>query len=368
MRQQQAQQRRSKLEAITATAEAEARQNPQLRRQLQAMSATSRSRDPNRGIITQAEWNELVEKREESGTLFRYVFALLILASVVLLALFKYDEEFVMELPQIVSGREFGEVRHAETDAGQISVADVDSYYRVLGVENRPTSIPNGEETAKDDPDKQRRLENYRVRQNVKRAFHGYQEQQKQLVYCGRACEVKEMQVELAYNKLVSQVDRELFGVLLDAHNSKEMRSASPQLLKEKYEAKKIQIEREESNEELRDMALEELKDAYEIIQDPEARKYYLLYGAKPPEFMRHVSARHGGWGQEITLGTFKYRLIIMWLDYLHDKIGLWGETAVLLGVVVLVLMRLPYALKQSEAILEQFEDHQRNQQEDKDE
>lgn len=48
-----------------------------------------------------------------------------------------------------------------------------------------------------------------------------------------------------------------------------------------------------------------------------------------------------------MTLGTYKYRIIIMWLDFLHKYIGVWGETAVLLCVLVFVLVRLPNAMKQ---------------------
>ena len=55
-----------------------------------------------------------------------------------------------------------------------------------------------------------------------------HQEQQGQLVHCGRACESRNKQVELAYTTLASQVDRELFGVLLDAKDTKSVRSTTP--------------------------------------------------------------------------------------------------------------------------------------------
>lgn len=305
-----------------------------------------------------------------TGNGFRNFFYGIVILAVVLLGLSKYDMEYNVEVPQVETGEGFGEVSSpfSSSDGGQASVPfgtpeELEAYYEELGVEGRLNlhakgsaahnhSSLNGKAS---DPDKDRRRENYRVRQEIKRAFHEHQEKQGQLVHCGRSCEAKNKQVELAYSRLASQVDRELFGVLLDAEDTKSVRSTTPKQLKSKYEEKREKILQEEENEEDRNMALEELKDAYDIIENPEARRYYLLYGAKPPEQMRHVSARHGGWGQEMALGTFKYRIIIMWLDFLHRHIGVWGETAVLLSVVFFVLARLPKALQDSERILNEF-------------
>ncbi|KAG5506983.1 hypothetical protein JKF63_05729 [Porcisia hertigi] len=327
---------------------------------------SARYRDPNRGVITQAEWNELVERHEDSGRWFRYFFGILILAAILLLTLFKYDEEYNLEVPQVESGRGFGEILNPER---AVDAEELESYYNVLGVTGRldlshksasgPTEASEENGTSKkttSDPDKERRRENYQVRQQIKKAFHDHQEKQGQLVHCGRTCESQNKQIELAYSKLTSQVDRELFGVLLDAKDTKSVRSTTPSQLKTKYEEKRRQILETEDNEEDRNMALEELKDAYEIIENPDARKYYLLYGAKPPEEMRHVSARHGGWGQELALGTFKHRIIMMWLEFLHQYIGVWGETAVLGCVVLFVLSRLPRALKDAARLLDELD------------
>ncbi|CCW71507.1 unnamed protein product [Phytomonas sp. Hart1] len=356
LRQQQSQNRRSKLEEIATMAQMESMRNPKIQQQRFAYpSSIAQRRDPNRGIITQNEWNELVDQHENSGRGFRFIFLIFVIASVILLVLSKYDAEFNVEVPQLESGRGFGEVLNPlNTDDSE------PDYYQTLGVKGRLWSNSElNSDVVDSDADKQRRRENYRTRQEIKKSYQIHNDKQGQLVYCGRSCQAKNKQVQIAYNKLSSQVDRELFGVLLDAKDTKSARTVSPETLKKKYEEKREFIEKTETDEEDRAMALEELKDAYEIIQDPDARKYYLIYGAKPPEHMRHVSARHGGWGQEMALGTFKYRIIIMWLDFLNQYIGIWGETTVLLVLLIFLLGRIPQVLKQTHHILDDMEWHE---------
>ncbi|EPY43761.1 hypothetical protein AGDE_00160 [Angomonas deanei] len=317
------------------------------------------------GLITQAEWDAIVGSTgNSSGKSFRYVLGLIVLLMVGLLLFSKYDEEYNVEVPQVETGKGFGEILRIDTHtkSADPNAEDLEKYYAALGIEDRIknasffNSTATGEATTEEDPDKARRRENYRVRKEIERAYREHQEQQGQLVACGTSCQAENKQVELAYQKLASQVDRELFGVLLDAKDTKSVRSTSQDQLKKKFEEKKKIILETEKNEEDRQMALEELKDAYEILQDPDARKYYLLYGAKPPEAMRYVSARDGGWGQDMALGTSKYKFVIMWLDYLQSKIGVWGETIVLLSVVAVLLSRLPQVLKQTDRIIEELD------------
>jgi hypothetical protein len=391
VRQQQSLNRRMKLEESAARVQQDlyARQallrNAAGGQQGGAMfgSHPMRNRDPNRGVITQAEWDELVERHEDSGKCFRYFFGILILLCVLLLTFSKYDEEYNIEVPQVESGRGFGELLNPSRFSSAASAAEaatskeeLENYYHTLGVDGR-LNLSRGDadttektkaqaEDEEEDPDKARRRENYLVRQQIKQAFATHQEKQGQLVHCGRTCEAENKQVELAYNKLVSQVDRELFKVLLDANDTVSVRSTTPAQLKKKYEEKRQRILETEKDEIDRSMALEELKDAYDIIENPDARKYYLLYGAKPPEAMRHVSARHGGWGQEMALGTFKFRIIIMWLEFLHKYIGVWGETFVLGSVVLFVLSRLPQALADSQRLLDEFDLQDKHAEEEK--
>ncbi|KEG07344.1 hypothetical protein DQ04_10101010 [Trypanosoma grayi] len=378
IRQQQANERRAKLEESAARAVREdmfARHNTM--RGLQGPNSrfanTNRRshRDPNRGLITQAEWNAIVEEHEDSGSKFRFLFFGFVVLAIAMLSLAKYDVEFNLEPPQIESGKGFG--GDAADPSVGASTEELEKYYKTLGVEGRLRREEAHGGTTSDvdghDPDKERRRENYRLRKEIRKAYETHQEQRGQLVHCGRACEAKNQQVELAYNRLASQVDRELYGVLLDVKDTKSKRSSDAAELKKAYEAKKEEVEKNEKDEEDRAMALEELKDAYDILVNPEARNYYLLYGMKPPEHMRHISAKSGGWGQEVTLGTYKYRIILAWLDFLHGYIGLWGETIVLLAVLLFVLSRIPIALKQSQKLLDdldwenEVEEQERNEQ-----
>lgn len=387
VRQQQSLNRRTKLEESAARVQQDLYARQALMRNMAGgqqgaamYGRPMRNRDPNRGVITQAEWDELVERHEDSGKCFRYFFGVLILLCLLLLAFSKYDEEYNIEVPQVESGKGFGELLNPgrfDTAAAPEAAAtkeELESYYHTLGVEGRlnlsrgddAASAAAAAESADEDPDKARRRENYLVRQQIKQAFMTHQEKHGQLVHCGRTCEAENKQVELAYNKLVSQVDRELFKVLLDANDTKSARSTTPAQLRKKFEEKRQRILETEKDEVDRSMALEELKDAYDIIENPDARKYYLLYGAKPPEQMRHVSARHGGWGQEMALGTFKFRIIIMWLEFLHNYIGVWGETVVLGSVVLFVLSRLPQALADSQRLLDEFDLQDKHEEEEK--
>lgn len=346
------------------------------------------SRDRNAGVITSREWEEAVAKYDDSGRGFRRFFYGFVVFALLLLAFAKYDVEVNLEVPQIESGKGFGEVsiddESPSSDGGSAAengggnkpsgatrlsareMQELDEMYNVLGVKGRlkrPKNAPkqatptSGDDTqaatAPQDPDKERRRDNYRVRQELKQAYEKHQDGMGQLVHCGRACEAKNQQVELAYTTLASQIDRELYGVLLDSKNTKDKRGSSQADLREAYEAKKAEIEAAEENDEDRNMALEELRDAYEILANPEAKAYYHLYGRKPPAIMKHASARHGGWGQEVQLGTFKYRMVFSWLDYFGSS---WGETVVLGVIALFILMRLPQALQQTQRLVEELE------------
>lgn len=326
--------------------------------------ANTRRGERGERVITQTEWDQLVEEHEDSGKGFRRFFLIGFTLVIALLLLSKYDVEYNMKLPEIRNGRGPKSERASEkadkfAESGDkrgeknTSVKELDQYFKTLGINSNFSSLESAEG---ENEEKQRRLDNFRVKKQVREAYNKHLEEQSALVQCGRSCQEKQSSFENAYGKLAAHVDRELFGVLLDDEKSQNVRSISASKLKEKYEEKKKIIESVESDEEVREMALEEIREAYEILQNPETRKYYLLYGEKPPESMWHVSARHGGWGQEIALGTFKYKLIWMWLDYFHSRFGVLGETIVLLLFLFTILLKAPQALQQSLQIVEQLE------------
>jgi hypothetical protein len=345
------------------------------------------ARDTSQDIITAKEWDEMVQKREESGKIFRVLFG--IACAVVMLLLFfaKYDLEVNLEMPQIEYGTGFGEVkdyeeaadttaRHAGGAAGsvsEVSGAEMEHLYSVLGVKGRlqkPTRPTQQQQEpdegkqdnaaageaprkAKYDPDKERRRDNYRVRQELKAAYQKHQEGIGQLVHCGRSCEAKNQQVELAYTALASQIDRPLETVLFDKAEQRKKRSWAPSELKETFAKKMKEIEETETDEEDRAMAVEELKDAFDILSNHEATTYMRLVGRKPPTYMKHVSQRDGGWGEKLQTGQYKNRLIFAWLDYFNNP---WVEVGLLVAIALFMLARLPAALKQTQALVEQLE------------
>lgn len=335
----------------------------------------------------------MVQSREESGRYFRIFFGFAVVAVGLLLVLAKYDLETNLEMPQIEYGTGFGEVKDTSADldnngqpaasaggaAGSVSEvvgAEMERLYEVLGVKGRlkqpsrrpsssssSNSIPrddvaegDGEASAKikkEDPDKERRRENYRVRQELKAAYQKHNDGVGQLVSCGRSCEAKNKQVELAYTALASQIDRPLESVLFDKPDQQKKRSWSAAELKETYARRKKEIEEQEAEGEDRQMAVEELKDAFDILSNHEATTYMRLVGRKPPEYMKHLSQRDGGWGEKLQTGQFKNRLIFAWLDYFNSA---WAEVAILGGVAVILLMRLPQAVKQTQQLVDELE------------
>lgn len=391
LRQMQALNRRKQLDENASRASAEERnsmfsKHHQIQRHggpgmpMPRFAMTNRPlRDRDAGVITAKEWEESVAKYEDSGKNFRRGFYALVIVILLLLGFAKYDVEANLEVPQIESGSGFGEVRSTDSSdfsesgsvedaatsgATRVNDQELEALYQVLGVKGRlqksssPSKATRESDDAaaavpQEDPDKSRRRENYRVRQELKDAYEKHRDGLGQLVHCGRGCEAKNQQVELAYTALASQVDRELYGVLLNAKGTKEKRSATGPELKKAFEDKKAEILANEDNDEDKQMALEEIKDAFEILSNHESRAYYHLYGQKPPAKMKHMSARHGGWGQEIQLGTFKYRLIFAWLDYFGSS---YGELVILGCIVIFVLMRLPQALQQTQRLVEEME------------
>eukprot|EP00667_Euglena_gracilis_P019525 EG_transcript_20934 len=84
---------------------------------------------------------------------------------------------------------------------------------------------------------------------------------------------------------------------------------------------------------------LAEIKEAYDILSHPEARVYYNLYGAKPPALMKHQQkVTHGGWGVEIGMGTFKYAILLAWLEYFDNG---WVEVGFFVCVFLVLAVKV---------------------------
>lgn len=300
----------------------------------------------------------------------------------------KYDVEMGLEVPQVETGVGFGEVQEEDlaeetsasngdsssypddyVDHASQEMEELEEHFKVLGVEGRFNSEAyhaaaakrksaadeaekSGEKNKKVDPDLERRREIWRTKQEIKKARDEHNQAYGTLVACGKACQENHMQIEAAYQALDSVLPREVYKTFYGVDNTKKKRWTSPEELKATYEENKAKIE-EEVDESDKQMALAELKDAYDILRSPEARQYYHLYGRKPVESMKRTSSRHGGWGQELMLGTYKYRLIFAVLDYFSNT---WAETIVIGGIICLLLARLPSIISQTmkmQAVLE---------------
>jgi hypothetical protein len=332
-------------------------------------------RDRNAGVITAKEWDEMVEAHEDTGRKFRGKFFLVMLLIVGLLVWFKFDTEVNVEVPLEM----IAETTDADDKAGGLIVETsaedlekLEEHYKALGVTSR-MKFTNDDQTKKiaegegseaeenvtpmtrEQRNKQTRLDNWRVKQELKKAKESHDESYGQLVSCGRQCEASHMQVQLAHDALSAKVERELYGVLLNENVKKTGRSTLPaDELKAKYEAKKQEVEdAEKEGTDERAMALEELKDAYDILVNPQARTFYHLYGMKPPAYMKKTSNRDGGWGQDLMLRTFKNRLIMTWLDYFNSG---WADFGVLAGIGVIgfiipAVFQFPKILEMAQAI-----------------
>lgn len=338
----------------------------------------SRVRDRNAGVISEKEWEEAVVAHEESGRGFRKVLLVCLLFVLGLLAYFKWDTEMSVDLPpelQRLAAHD-AEIRGEKLAEGERpakvvqepgAAEQLDKFYELLNVKGRIKATDEDEvEVASDMPeeeqtktraaaDKQRRLDNWRVKKQLEKNFQEHNEAYGQLVTCGRTCESEHKQMQLAYETLNSKVDRELFGVLLDENVVQTgRRLADANELKSAYEKKKEEIltsEKEGSEE--AEMQLAEIKDAYEILVNPEARSYYQLYGAKPPEYMKKTNAKHGGWGQDLLLRTHKNRLVLAWLEYLDAA---WADYSVLcvigfFGFMLPALVQLPRIIEMAQEI-----------------
>jgi hypothetical protein len=377
-----------------------------------------RRKDRNAGVITDEEWAEGVEDHDDTrGRSFRRWLLVIISLCVVFLAWCKYDIEEGISLPpeMLKLAQRDAELRGESTkgakstkdkdaqpaaeqpapaaDAqataeglGQATEAELEEYYKLLDVDKLAQLNPDEiEARARQDLEKRRaaagegerekfegeealrqsrqealrqaRLDIWRQKEEMKRKFNARQEEFGQLVHCGRKCESEHKQIQLAYDTLNGQVDRELFGVLLDEDvTSSGRKSADVETLKHAYETKKQTLEADEKlDDEVRSMELAEIKDAYHILVNPETRAYYQMFGRKPPEHMKKTSTKHGGWGQELLLRTHKNRLILAWLDYFSTGWADWTVLGVIgfFGFVLPIAVQFPRILEMAREIEE---------------
>eukprot|EP01006_Ploeotia_vitrea_P000581 TRINITY_DN103299_c0_g1_i1.p1 TRINITY_DN103299_c0_g1~~TRINITY_DN103299_c0_g1_i1.p1 ORF type:complete len:327 (-),score=65.14 TRINITY_DN103299_c0_g1_i1:196-1176(-) len=137
-------------------------------------------------------------------------------------------------------------------------------------------------------------------------------------------------------------------------------RRAGAGKIREAFKKAKKEAEEGKSNYELA-----ELQEAYNIMSHPEARQFYHLYGTKPPDYIKHrPSNKHGGWGVEMGLGTFKYILVMAWLDYFND----WKvEVGFFLFITLIVGLKAWGSMDEFMEKVKQIEEMEQMQREERD-
>jgi hypothetical protein len=292
-----------------------------------------------RNVISAAEMEENFERHEDGGRCFRVVLFFIVLAIVILLSIMKYDVEYNVT-PLL-------EDQSNPSEPAPIVDPVAAKYYSMLKV-----SVEQREADAeKAMSEKDRRRERWRLRQAAKNAYEGHENDHTALTTCGRSCEATHKQMQLAYHMVNAKVDRDLYKVL-DVENTA---STNRDTLKTKYEELKAKVK--EDTDEDTQIALAELKDAVEILSNPETRAYYNLYGERPPEEMKKTSARSGGWGQEFAFARSVHMKIMMQiLNYIDSY---WADMAVMGFCVLFVGLAMWAKYPELMEMVERMEAHE---------
>eukprot|EP01065_Artemidia_motanka_P034784 TRINITY_DN4261_c0_g4_i1.p1 TRINITY_DN4261_c0_g4~~TRINITY_DN4261_c0_g4_i1.p1 ORF type:complete len:352 (+),score=144.33 TRINITY_DN4261_c0_g4_i1:100-1155(+) len=167
-----------------------------------------------------------------------------------------------------------------------------------------------------------------RIREEKRRVQEAYDAYEKKYNSgeCDEECKRNHQAIQVSYNQISSVVETDYYKVLnVKGRLSKKEMRANYEELKEKIEA---------GDESVKGMDIAEVKEAYGVLMNNEARMYYNLYGMKPPASMKHNSqfARHGGWGQEFQTQAYKVKKLLAWLNFFDSKTA---DLSVL-GVIVL--------------------------------
>ena len=354
-------------------------------------------KEKNPELLRAEDIDAALVQRDDSGKTFRFWFGVCVIGITVLLGVLKYDVEERIDLPEHLlktlrapgEGEEGGEEGSSSGTASAPTVdeneMDVEKLYQALGVDERleakvktdgeksVASVKKMKKIVNEDGEEEevvdeeatrkayresaeykRRLHNFEVKSAIEKSWESHNEEYGQLVVCGAKCEAKHKDMEVAYLTLNSKVDRELYSVFdIDVTKGGKVRRKDSELKKKMKEKKKEIEENTEDGSLERRMELAELQDAYDILVDPKARRYYQMFGVKPPESMKYVDATHGGWGQDLLLRTHKNRLVLAWLDQLGSA---WGDYTVLfiigaLGFVIPAMVQLPRIIEMAKEI-----------------
>lgn len=356
-------------------------QQQHLQRQVPTTSSPEQRRMARRqNILTSEEVEQGVEGGTNRGRGFRIFFVALVVGILLFLMFLKVDAEINIELPPELkrlaeADNAVGEgAKSAKIVLNDKDQAKIDEFERLLNVkkteEEQEKEKQLEEEQKTLDPETRRKLrrrESHEKKKKIEEAYKKHLEGYGQLVSCGQSCQSEHQQIQLAYEFLNQQVDHELWDVVLPADKAKEQRDnpwfVSPADVdkafaekKEKIEATPVATEEEKVDQQL---ALAELKEARDILMNEEARRYYLMTGLKPVESMRKMSARHGGWGQELLLRTHFHKLILTWMSFFgNSKVDLFVVLFVFVCLFLApALARLPQTVAMAQRMTQEWEE-----------
>eukprot|EP01013_Petalomonas_cantuscygni_P021080 TRINITY_DN4005_c0_g1_i1.p1 TRINITY_DN4005_c0_g1~~TRINITY_DN4005_c0_g1_i1.p1 ORF type:complete len:351 (+),score=67.72 TRINITY_DN4005_c0_g1_i1:204-1256(+) len=245
---------------------------------------------------------DCLEEQQQAGQNFRCLFYFLIFLVVALLFYLRVDRDTMT--PQV----EIKERPVSEADPLREAAAELE---RQFAEQRRAAAVARGEDpdavaAEKVDLDE---MDHHELEQLV-------QKRQSDLARCEgmspEDCRKQSKALTMHFDQVSAHVEKDFYKVL-----HVDPAAADPQTIRRAYDEAK-------SNPDIgrKDLAL--IKEARDLLLNPETRLYYNLYGNRPPTSMKGSSARHGGWGTEWMLGTYRFKLVEAWLRYFEHR---WWAT-----------------------------------------
>lgn len=327
--------------------------------QQQMAMARQQARD---SFLTEAEVDGIEKSSDDGGAGFRKLLTTILITFLIVMIGIKLFDELTWEEPGVAGAEATIDAQTAGVDGAEAE-SQVNRWYEILGMKGSDARLKekpaNRKESKEEIAERMRR--NWEVRKELEKHLHEKRDEQNALVYCGQECQDSGKQVQAAYDALAARVERPLTEALFGEEDSRKVNinRLTDKQLREQYEKKKKEIEEStKENEEDKKMYLAELRDATEILQNSEAKRYYLMYNQKPPEQLKHVKATHGGWGQEFALKTFRNRLIMGWLQHLNSGWADYSVIALVIGIgyIIPMIFTIPKAIAIAEQMVDEHE------------
>eukprot|EP01062_Namystynia_karyoxenos_P061839 TRINITY_DN544_c0_g2_i1.p1 TRINITY_DN544_c0_g2~~TRINITY_DN544_c0_g2_i1.p1 ORF type:complete len:328 (+),score=103.36 TRINITY_DN544_c0_g2_i1:66-1049(+) len=275
---------------------------------------------------------DIIDTSQQSrGSSFRLVMAVLFLVLVSGMLIVKWNGEMSIAAA----------VQPVDRGAHPMESA-LDEYYRLLRREraDRAAPVDGGSESAAE-----LRARRRQQKQAAKEAFEDFQRRYDS-GECDAECRESSSAVQLSYNQISSVVDEDYYKLLgVSKHVGKSE-------IKQRYADLKQRIEAADDSAE--GMDLQEVREAYGVLMNPEARMYYNLYGLRPPAYMKLNSqiARDPGWGPDLETGAWKWKKLLAVLSYADSKaLDLTVLAAIALLSVVPVLLDMRGLLRRLQEV-----------------